>query len=148
MTWLLQHKFFTLVIIAGAVYWFGNPSGQFGFVRQGIAIYNHIPIVFLDCYIGPDGRLHPESQLENAVNVRYWFDQHFVSYHDSGSIMLPLLIGNGFSDSSRIAIDPAMLRACRDRWFDPQSYSSPEAIEKYNALRTQGKKAAILLKLK
>ena len=148
MMWFFHHKIVSLFIIFCAVYWFGNPPGRFGFVRDGLVVYNHIPIALLDCYIAPDGSLFPEENLSNPTNVRYWFNEHFQSYRNKESALMPLFIGNGFSGTDKIAIDPYLLQQCRESRFEPHISSSQTAIEKYNTQILAGKKAAILLKIK
>lgn len=148
MTWLFHHKLLSLFVILAAAYWFGNPSGRFGIVRDGLVVYNHIPIVLLDCYVAPDGKLYPESDLARPTNVNYWFEQHFNSYRSEGTAAVPLYIGHGFTGTDRIAISRDLLRKCRERRFEPHISSSAAAVEKYNAQILAGKKAAILLKVK
>ncbi|MBN1307715.1 MAG: Mth938-like domain-containing protein [Chitinispirillaceae bacterium] len=148
MSWVFKHKLLTLFIITGAVYWFVNHSQRFGIVKEGFVVYNRIPVFFFDCYIDPDGGLHLEADLGLPSNVTYWFDNHFSVYDKKSSGLLPLLIGTGFDDSAEIAFSPDLIQRCRARGFEPRFSPSREATERYNALRGEGKTAAILLKVK
>jgi hypothetical protein len=148
MAWLFRHKFLTLLLIAGAAYFYVNPAGRIGISRPGIIIYNRIPAVWFDCYISPDGKFYPESDLSQPSSVKYWFEEHLTAFRNPVPGVIPLFIGGGFDDSTRITIDRDILRQCRERAFEPHCSSTPAAIGKFNELMKEGKKAAILLKVK
>ncbi|MCX7725251.1 MAG: hypothetical protein N2053_00230 [Chitinispirillaceae bacterium] len=147
MGWFLRHKIITLLIIFGVVYWYYNPSDRFGFYRKGIVVFKRIPVAFLDIYIDPDNNLYLEGNLSEKKNVIYWFENHFTSYKNNSTGLIPLIIGTGFEDTGKVAFDKDLSEKCKELKFIPHFYNSKEAIERYNTSRLEGKKAALLLKI-
>ena len=147
MAWLFRHKLLALVIITAAVYWWVNPSHQFGVSYEGFVVYNHIPVFLLDCYISPDGKLHLESDLSVPVNINYWIQTH-LRIHGFPETNLPLLVGTGFSGPPQFSFDMRTINHCHALGYEPKFLSSEEAIIRYNALKAKGTNVAILLKVK
>lgn len=147
MGWFLKHKIITLLIIGGIVYWFYNPPDRFGIYRKGFVVFKRIPIAFMDFYIDPDDKINLEGDLSTEKNVIYWFENHFSSYRNNSTSYIPLIIGTGFENSGKVAFDNELTQKCKGLRFTPKFYNSKDAIEKYNELRIEGKKAAILLKI-
>ena len=149
MEFLWKHKLLLLLGIFAVFYWIYNPADRFGYVRQGLIIYNRIPVALFDCYIDPDGKLFLESDLTQPNNCNYWFEQHFTKYrHHNRDMMLPLFIGTGFDGGNQFHPSDLMLRRCRAQSFEPKIMPSPDAISRFDALRQQQKKCALLLKLR
>jgi len=148
MSWLFRHKFFTLLIIAVVVYWLKNPADQFGFFRKGCAIYNKIPVLFFDCYVTPAGKLHLESDLSVSTNITYWIDNHLTLDDGNGKKNNLLLIGTGYNGEKKVTLSSEQVRNLRGRQIDIKYLGSAEAIAKYNSLKANGERAAILLKVK
>lgn len=144
MDWLQKHKLLIVLGIAAGIYWFNNPAGRFGIVREDLVVYNRIPVAFLDCYIDPDGKLTLVSDLSEPVNVNYWFDNHFKFNKENSPV--PLIIGTGFK-TEQFKPGQKFLNRCRQYRFEPKILSSRGAIALFNELRLQGKKCALLLKI-
>ncbi|MBN1760696.1 MAG: hypothetical protein JW863_20375 [Chitinispirillaceae bacterium] len=148
MDWLWKHKLVLVLGIVAVAYWFYNPADRFGYVRKGLIVYNRIPVAFFDCYIDPDGKLFLESDLSVPNNQNYWFEQHFSNYQNhTPNTAIPLYIGTGFDGAKQFHPNEEMLRKCRIRGFEPAIMSSGAAITRFNGLRQQQKKCALLLKL-
>ena len=145
MDWLLKHKLLVVLGIAAGIYWFNNPAGRFGIVREGLVVYNRTPVAFFDCYINPDGKLTLVSDLSDPVNVNYWFENHFKSSREN--TLVPLIIGTGFS-AELFTPERQLLTRCRRQGFEPKILSSRGAIDLFNELRLQEKKCALLLKIR
>ncbi len=143
MDWLLKHKLLVVLGIAAGIYWFNNPAGRFGIVREGLVVYNRIPVTFFDCYIDPDGKLTLVSDLSEPVNVNYWFENHLKS--NRGNTPVPLIIGTGF-ETEQFKPGATILKRCRQYRFEPKILSSRGAITLFNELHLQEKKCALLLK--
>ena len=148
MVWIFRHKLLMLAVTVGVAYWLLNPAGRFGIVRKGFVVYSRIPVLFFDCYIGPEGKLTIEEDLSLKSNQTYWFENHFSNSHNNGTDLIPLLVGTGFDDGENVTFDRALLKKIRDRGFEPHFYPSREAIARYDALRDEGKTTALLLKIK
>ena len=147
MEWLWKHKLVLLLGGAAILYFIYNPAGRFGIVREGLIVYNRIPVAFFDCYIDPDGTVHLESDLRQPVNLTYWFEQHFLPYRNRSGSRIALLIGTGFNDGNRLQPDFRLLNRCSERGFSPKVMPSREAIAEFNTLREQQKKCALLLRI-
>ena len=148
MSWLFRHKFVMLLFVAAGAYFFVNPPGRFGIVRNGFVVYNRIPVLLFDCYIDPANKIHLEGDLGIGSNITYWFENHFTSFRNKGPGLLPLLVGTGFGESVEVMLSQKMLQRCRDSGFEPRLLPSREATDLYNSLRDRDKTAAILLKVK
>jgi hypothetical protein len=148
MEWLWKHKLVLLLGGAAILYFIYNPAGRIGIAHKGLIVYNKIPVAIFDCYIDPDGTLHLESDLSQPVNLKYWFEQHFLTYKNEDLDQIVLLIGTGFNDGTRLKPDFKLLNRCKERGFAPNVMPSQEAIEAFNTLREQQKKCALLLRIK
>ena len=148
MSWFFKHKLLTLLIIAGIFYWVKNPSGQFGLHQKGFVVYNRIPIIGFDCYIDTKGKVHLESDLTQAVNLNYWFNEHLIKDRNNSLALIPLIIGTGFGEEAIKQFDMKLMQKIRQRQFEPTFIPSKKAIAYYNKLREAGKPVAILLKIK
>lgn len=148
MKWFLKNKLLSALIFGVVFYWLYNPADRFGIVRPGLIVYNRIPVVFFDCYIDPDGKIHLEADLTQPSNITYWLDNHVSPTQKKTTSFIPLFIGTGFNDSCKLRLSTSVLQRCRSLGFSPSSHPSREAIARYEALRLQKKECAILLKVK
>ena len=148
MGWLWKHKLLLVLGILAVVYWFYNPAGRFGIVRNGFVVYNRIPILFFDCYIDPAGKLYLQGDLTQKENVNYWFQNYLVKKSPGRRSTVPLFFGTGMDDSSGISPDFTLLQKCRNHRFEPKVMSSRAAIQRFNALREQEQPCALLLKIR
>ena len=147
MEWLWKHKLLLVLGILAVVYWFYNPAGRFGIVRNGFVVYNRIPVCFFDCYIDPVGKLHLQGDLTKKENINYWFETHLSSRPPAQGSSIPLIIGTGMDDSTGFSPSFSLLHKCRNRHFEPKIMSSRAAIERFNSLREQEQSCALLLKV-
>ncbi|MCW3975722.1 MAG: MTH938/NDUFAF3 family protein [Candidatus Bathyarchaeota archaeon] len=126
---------FGFVVFVFIIWIIQNPIGKFGYHGFGYTVYSAIPIPYFDLKIGPEGI--PQIREKS----------HFVSFNEVneyiGSLRqdydITLIIGTGYEDM--VNIDEKILESNSNVIV----LKTPEAIEKYNELKDEGRKVAIIL---
>jgi hypothetical protein len=146
MSFFWRHKFLSLFLISIIFFLLCNPKQRFGITKQGLVVFNRIPVAFFDIYIDPDGKLH----LVEDLSKQKCFDDFVrdkIAIRKKNNRVVSLFVGTGF-DSSVFSIEPNQENFFRDIGFKVRQVSSLRAVQLYNTNRDSGRTAAILLRVK
>ncbi len=144
MSFFFNHKFFSLLIILSILYWHLNPAHKFGIINKWVIVYNRIPVVKFDFYIGSSGKIFFEDDLANRSSVFYWFNNHFCKEPVETQVV-HLFVGTGF-DSSSFVLNKEILDSLRLKRVNVHQLLVRDAITQYNQAVNSGIKAAILIR--
>lgn len=124
---------FGFVIFVLIIWIIQNPIGKFGYHGFGYTVYSAIPIPYFDLKIGPDGipQIREKSHFVSFNEVE--------EYIESQDYEIILIIGTGYE--GMVNVDRKILESTSTIIV----LETPEAIEKYNELKDEGKKVAIIL---
>lgn len=144
MSFFFRHKFFSLLIILSILYWYLNPAHKFGVINKWVIVYNRIPVVKFDFYVGPSGNIYFEDDLANRSSVSYWFNNHLCK-EPVGTQTVHLFVGTGF-DTSSFVLNKRILDSLQLKKVYVHQLLVRDAISQYNQALNSGVKAAILIR--
>lgn len=123
--------FIVLVLIVWIIL---NPIGKFGYYGFGYTVYSAIPVPYFDLKIGPSGipQIREKSHLVLFNEVDEYIELNY-EYN------ITLIIGIGYD--GLVKVDEKILESNSTIIV----LKTPEAIKKYNDLKGQGKKVAIVI---
>ena len=124
---------FGFVIFVLIIWIIQNPIGKFGYHGFGYTVYSGIPVPYFDLKIGPDGipQIREKSHFVSFNEVE--------EYMESQDYEIILIIGTGYE--GMVNVDRKILESTSTIIV----LETPEAIKKYNELKDEGKKVAIIL---
>lgn len=114
--------------------WIGfNPFGRFGFCHFGLLVYSAIPFPGVDLVSHANG--WPAIRGSKA---------HFVSFAETEPLLREgpdvLIIGTGYNNMVRVDEEILAMSAVQ-----VLPLPTPEAVRRYNELRSQGKRVAAII---
>jgi hypothetical protein len=144
ITFLWNHKIFSLFLIAGIAYFFVNPSHKFGYCQKNLVIFNRLPVSFFDLSISADGSALPIEDLNKKDILTDFFFELSRKPDDEN---VQLIVGTGF-DRPSFQLGDDMAVSLEGRNVGVRQLPSREAVKLYNACVDKGKKVALLLRIK
>jgi hypothetical protein len=144
VTFLWNHKFFSLLCIAAAAYFFVNPGNKFGYCQKNLVIFNRLPVSFFDLSISATGSALPLEDIGKKDALSDFFLE-LMRKPDDESVML--IVGTGF-DRPFFQLADEKAISLESRNITVKQLPSKEAVKLYNSSADQGKKIALLLCIK
>ncbi|HUI91508.1 MAG TPA: hypothetical protein VLX68_04585 [Chitinivibrionales bacterium] len=144
MASLFKNKIFLIIVACAVAYFFFNPGGKFGFAQKNLVIYNRVPLMFYDLYVGPNGSPKPVEEISGKETLQdIWNDLFSIPPEEN----ILIIIGSGFSRPTFVLNDETVI-AIEAKGATIKQLPSPQAIKLFNASVDQHKKVAILLRLR
>ena len=141
VTFLWNHKIFSLILIAIGAYFFVNPSHKFGYSQ---VIFNRLPVSFFDIAISADGSARPIEDLNKKDILADFFIE---LCHKPDDENVQLIVGTGF-DRPSFQLSDDKAASFEGRNINVRQLPSRKAVALFNESVDQGKKVALLLSIK
>ncbi len=148
MNFLWRHKGLTVLIAAGILYWFTNPSDRIGMARTNLVVHRRMPIAFYDLYVSPEGKrrliedLKREKARANLCDTLGALNQRF------SHKKLSVLVGVGFGSGEAITFFGEQTCIDQRTLLLVEELPSRDAIARYNRLIHNGDTVALILRIK
>ena len=144
VTFLWNHKIFSLFCIAIIAFFFINPAHKFGYGQKNLVIFNRLPVSFFDLSISAGGSAAPLEDINMKDALTDFFRELSNKPNDENVL---LIVGTGFDRPSfRLSDDQAV--SLEGGNINVTQIPSRQAVKLYNASVDQGKKVALLLCIK
>ncbi len=144
---LWRNKFLVLLALLVLGYLHVNPARQFGIVRPQLVVYNRVPILFFDLFIGYDGKSELYDDVSETRSFDYFWRSEAPRLRKTDQDYV-FIIGAGFEGDSRFKLDQHYEDSLLMSGVDVLRAPNPQAARKYNELKEQNRPVAILMKLK